>query len=70
MIREQHQRPADQVRGVLVARRPCLGDLEMKRLRRGCAVEHGRDHQTHDTAADHGAPIGGAGEGAWIGACR
>ena len=68
MIRQQHQRAADQIGGVLVGRRPCPGDLEMQRFGRRCAVQHGRDHQTQDAAADHRAPVGGAGKSPRIGA--
>ncbi len=68
VVRQQHQRPADQVGGVLVVRRPCLGDLEMKRRRRRRAVQHRRDHQPKDAAAHHGAAVGGAGIGPRIGA--
>ena len=62
MFRQQHQRATDQIGGVLVVRRPGFCDLQMQRLRRGAAIEHRRDHQTQDAAANHGAPIGGAGK--------
>ena len=34
MIRQQHQRAADQIGGVLVGRRPCPRDLQMQRFGR------------------------------------
>ena len=34
MLREQHQRAADQIGGMPVVRRPGFGDLEMQRFRR------------------------------------
>ena len=70
MIRQQHQRAADQIGGVLVLRRPDARDLQMKRFGRGFGVQHGRDHQPHDAAAEHRAPFGGAGEGPRVGAGR
>ncbi len=68
MIRQQHQRAADQIGGVLVLRRPDARDLQMKRFGRGFGVQHGRDHQPHDAAAEHRAPFVGAGERPRVGA--
>jgi hypothetical protein len=67
VICQQHQRAADQVGRMLVVRRPDPGDLQMQRLRRSPRIQHGRDHQAQDAAADHGASFGRAGEGTRIG---
>jgi hypothetical protein len=40
----------------------------MQRVRRRSRVQHGRDHQTHDAAADHRASLGRTSIGARIGA--
>ena len=68
VIGEQDEGAADQVGCMLVVWRPGLCDLLMQRLGRGLGIEHGRDQQPDDARADHGAAVGRAGEGAWIGA--
>ncbi len=70
MIGQQHQRAADQIGGVLVVGRPGLAICRCSGCGDGCRIQHGRDHQTQDAAADHGAAVGGAGKGARIGAGR
>ncbi|MHC2423707.1 hypothetical protein ACVIST_000452 [Bradyrhizobium elkanii] len=70
VIGEQHQRAADQVGRVLVVRRPDPRHLLVQQLVRWRSVQHGRDQQPQDAAADHRAAVRRAGEGAGIGACR
>ena len=70
MIGQQYQRAADQIGGVLVLRRPNARDLQVKRFCRGFGVQHGRDHQPQEAAAEHGAAFGRPGEGPRAGAGR
>jgi len=68
MVRQQHQRTADQIGGALVSGAQALAILRCSGSGAMCRSTSWQPPDA-DAAADHRAPVGSAGEGPWIRAC-